>query len=209
LLVLGDVSMSGNVFIVKSTVHQGDTSFNQRLFVGGDVSINQRLLVLGDSSFNGNLVVYKNALIQGNITVTGSQTIQGQPVTTVAYSTLGTSPAVLPINYAINNAIYYVNNVTNGNFTCNFTNIPVAPTFSTPFSATIVILPNTPGSNGGWGFGNAITGTNTPTSLYFNGGISSINVATTSANLVVQSISIVYNTLTSKYYATTNVTVYS
>ena len=210
LLVLGDVSMSGNVFIVKSTIHQGDTSFNQRLFVGGDVSINQRLLVLGDSSFNGNLVIYKNVLIQGNVTVGGAQIIQGQSTATVAYSTLGTGPANLLINYSINNAIYYVNYVTNGNFTFNFTNIPSNPSpITTPFSATIVILPNSSGVNNGWGFGNAITGTNAPTSLYFNGGISNINVSGTSANLVVQSISLVYNTGTSKYYATSNVTLYS
>jgi UDP-3-O-[3-hydroxymyristoyl] glucosamine N-acyltransferase len=210
LLVLGDVSMSGNVFIVKSTVHHGDTSFNQRLFVGGDVSINQRLLVLGDSSFNGNLVIYKNVLIQGNVTVGGAQIIQGQPTTTVLYSTMGTGPAILPINYSINNVVYYVNNVTSGNFTVNFTNIPSNPSpITTPFSATIVILPNTPGANNGWGFGNAIIGTNAPASLYFNGGIFNINVSGTSANLIVQSISLVYNTGTSKYYATSNVTIYS
>jgi hypothetical protein len=189
LFVGGDVSFNSRLMVQK------DVSLNSRLFVGGDVSMNQRLFVLGDASFNGNVVVFKNVLIQGNMVVSGTQTAKTQAITSYN-NPVSTS---ITIDCFVNNSMHFVNSLT-GNFTCNFTNVAAAVGLST-FITTIVIVP---ASLTSFGFGNTITG-NGLTNLWFNGGVSSINI--TNPKLIIQTISIINNSGT--YYATSNVTNYA
>ena len=88
LLIAGDASLNGNVFVNKAILvgvansiyafdvsgisnfqnnvyTQGDVSINNRLFVGLDASFNSRLFVGNDVSFNKNLYVFGKT-IQAN-----------------------------------------------------------------------------------------------------------------------------------------------
>jgi len=60
------------------TVHQGDVSFNTRLFVGGDVSFNSRLTVYNDVSFNNRLFVGGDVSFNGNVFIGKDATIIGR-----------------------------------------------------------------------------------------------------------------------------------
>jgi cytoskeletal protein CcmA (bactofilin family) len=55
--LIGDSSMSGNLYVLGSTVNVGDASLNNRLFVAGDASFSGKLFATKDVSFNGNVVV--------------------------------------------------------------------------------------------------------------------------------------------------------
>ena len=190
LFVVGDASLNGNVYITKNTVHQGDSSFNGRLFVAGDVSINQRLLVVGDTSLNGNTTINGNLLCSNYLKT-------NHIAENLGYGTfVAGSPNTVSINYSSSYSLYIVPSVT-GNFTISISSFPTDTSYSI---MTTLLIPTA-------FFGNALT-INGTTAALLCGGTSIGTYSVTGANFVVQTIGIINTAATTGKYAITNIATY-
>ena len=207
--------MNGNVFIVKTTVHQGDVSLNTRLFVGGDVSLNSRLVVYSDVSFNnrlfvaGDLSINQRLFVLGDVSLNGNTTINGNLICNnylkinhigenISLATfVAGAPNTVTINYNTSNSLYLINNTVNNNFTLNITNFPSDNNSS--FTITLLIP---------YAFICNVLSVNSVSKTILCSGSTIGSYSVTGSTFVVQSFGIINSGGTTATYAVTNISAY-
>jgi len=177
------------VYIQNKLINYNDISLNNRLFIGSD------------ASFGGNLYISKNLGIntstpQYNLDVSGaintnnilyinrlSNQIQASSSTTFDYNT---------------GSVFYIASPGSSNFTASFINVPTRLYQSYIIKLIINSTTNKV-------YANAVNVNGSATTLYYNGGVSSVSVS--SSTTIVQTIQII-NTSGSATAIFTTVTSY-
>jgi hypothetical protein len=196
------VPMSG---ITSNAIFLGtsaETVYIQKNLINyNDISLNNRLFIASDASFGGNLYVRKNLGIntstpQYNLDVSGaintnnilyinrlSNQIQASSSTTFDYNT---------------GSVFYIDSPGSSNFTASFINVPTRLYHS--YIIKLIINASTNKV-----YANAVNINGSAKTLYYNGGVSSVSVS--SSTTIVQLIQII-NTSGSATAIFTTVTSY-
>ena len=132
VIISGDTSMNGDLFINNTLLVRGDTSLNGNLFINAktinnsDVNMNNRLFIANDLSLAANLLVNRRIIANGDTSLNGNINIAGIIASTGDVSTNSrlfvTKDALLNSNLYVKGLSYLNNDVSvNGNLLANNT----------------------------------------------------------------------------------------